>query len=156
MPLLLQAHFKKRLEKTQPLCTALFPAAAAVHQGLETVRRDNCLLVRQMVDQCLRKILIERDVPGAIAHAKGTIADLLQNKLDISLLVVTKSLAKSADDEGYKAKQAHVELAMRMRKRDPGSAPQMGDRVPYVIIQVRCAPAPNSNHQLDLNFVSSD
>jgi len=24
---------------------------------------------------------------------------------------------------------------MRMRKRDPGSAPQMGDRVPYVIIQ---------------------
>jgi DNA polymerase delta subunit 1 len=55
--------------------------------------------------------------------------------LDISLLVVTKSLAKSADDDGYKAKQAHVELAMRMRKRDAGSAPQMGDRVPYVIIQ---------------------
>ena len=35
----------------------------------------------------------------------------------------------------YKAKQAHVELAMRMKKRDPGTAPQMGDRVPYVIIQ---------------------
>ena len=24
---------------------------------------------------------------------------------------------------------------MRMRKRDPGTAPQMGDRVPYVICQ---------------------
>ena len=31
-------------------------------------------------------------------------------------------------------KQAHVELAARMKKRDAGSAPQMGDRVPYVII----------------------
>ena len=28
-------------------------------KGLETVRRDNCLLVRRMVDTCLRKILIE-------------------------------------------------------------------------------------------------
>ena len=29
-----------------------------------------------------------------------------------------------------------MELAMRMRKRDPGTAPNMGDRIPYVIIQV--------------------
>ena len=31
-------------------------------KGLETVRRDNCLLVRKLVDTCLRKILIERCV----------------------------------------------------------------------------------------------
>jgi len=104
-------------------------------KGLETVRRDNCLLVRRVVDTCLRKILIDRDVPSAIDYAKNTIADLLQNKLDISMLVISKSLAKSADDTGYTAKQAHVELAMRMKKRDPGSAPNVGDRVPYVIIQ---------------------
>jgi DNA polymerase delta subunit 1 len=30
-------------------------------KGLETVRRDNCLLVRTMIDTCLRKIIIERD-----------------------------------------------------------------------------------------------
>lgn len=88
-----------------------------------------------MVDTCLRKILIDRDVPGAIEFAKGTISDLLQNKMDISMLVITKSLGKSADDADYAAKQAHVELAMRMRKRDPGSAPNVGDRVAYVIIQ---------------------
>lgn len=34
----------------------------------------------------------------------------------------------------YTAKQAHVELAERMRRRDPGSAPRLGDRVPYVIV----------------------
>lgn len=71
----------------------------------------------------------------AIDYAKNTISDLLQNKMDISMLVITKSLGKSADDTDYTAKQAHVELAMRMRKRDPGSAPNVGDRVAYVIIQ---------------------
>lgn len=59
------------------------------------VRRDNCLLVRRVVDTCLRKILIERDVPGAIAYCKGVIAELLQNKMDISLLVITKVRAIS-------------------------------------------------------------
>jgi DNA polymerase delta subunit 1 len=73
---------------------------------------------------------------------KSEISDLLQNKMDISRLVITKSLNKGADyalglggkKEDYKIKQAHVELAARMKKRDAGSAPQMGDRVPYVII----------------------
>ena len=111
-------------------------------KGLETVRRDNCLLVRRVVETCLKKILIERDVQGAIDFTKKTISDLLQNKLDISMLVITKSLGKSADDAGYSAKQAHVELAMRMKKRDPGTAPQVGDRVAYVIIQsAKGAPA---------------
>jgi DNA polymerase delta subunit 1 len=45
------------------------------------------------------------------------ISELLQNKMDISLLVITKALGKSADESGYAAKQAHVELAMRMKKR---------------------------------------
>jgi len=35
----------------------------------------------------------------------------------------------------YAAKQAHVELAERMKKRDAGSAPALGDRVAYVIIK---------------------
>ena len=59
----------------------------------------------------------------------------MQNRVDISQLVITKQLSRSAED--YKAKQPHVELAERMRKRDAGSAPAMGDRVAYVIVQVR-------------------
>ena len=35
----------------------------------------------------------------------------------------------------YAGKQAHVELAERMRQRDAGSAPALGDRVAYVIIK---------------------
>lgn len=103
-------------------------------KGLETVRRDNCLLVRQLVDACLRKMIIDRNVPAALSHAKKIIGDLLQNKIDISLLVITKSLSKDTDSKEYKAKQAHAELAKKMRVRDPGNAPSVGDRVPYVIV----------------------
>ncbi|CAI7866926.1 unnamed protein product, partial [Closterium sp. NIES-54] len=100
-------------------------------KGIETVRRDNCLLVRQVVDECLRRILMERDIPGAVAYVKAVISDLLLNKLDLSLLVITKALTKGGDD--YAVKAAHVQLAERMRKRDPATAPGIGDRVAYVI-----------------------
>ncbi|KAK7098957.1 DNA polymerase delta catalytic subunit-like [Littorina saxatilis] len=101
-------------------------------KGIETVRRDNCPLVAQLINTCLQLLLIDRDPDGATEHAKQTISDLLCNRIDISQLVITKELAKT--DQEYAAKQAHVELAHRMRKRDAGSAPQLGDRVPYVII----------------------
>ena len=41
----------------------------------------------------------------------------------------------NADHVDYAAKQAHVELAERMKQRDAGSAPALGDRVAYVIIK---------------------
>ncbi|KAM4534907.1 DNA polymerase delta catalytic subunit [Fundulus diaphanus] len=102
-------------------------------KGIETVRRDNCPLVANLINTCLQKILIDRDPQGAVDHAKEVISDLLCNRIDISQLVITKELTRTAQE--YAGKQAHVELAERMRKRDAGSAPNMGDRVPYVIIK---------------------
>ncbi|KAG0143234.1 hypothetical protein CROQUDRAFT_673057 [Cronartium quercuum f. sp. fusiforme G11] len=100
-------------------------------KGIETVRRDNCRLVQTVIETCLKKMLIDRDVRGAEDYTKQVISDLLQNRVDLSQLVITKALAKS----NYAAKQAHVELAKRMKKRDAGSAPALGDRVAYVIIK---------------------
>ncbi|CAH7683178.1 DNA polymerase delta subunit 1 [Phakopsora pachyrhizi] len=100
-------------------------------KGIETVRRDNCRLVQTVIETCLKKMLVERDVKGAEDYTKQIISDLLQNRVDLSQLVITKALAKS----DYAAKQAHVELAKRMKKRDAGSAPALGDRVAYVIIK---------------------
>lgn len=100
-------------------------------KGIETVRRDNCRLVQTVIDTSLRKMLIDRDVVGAEEYVKRTIQDLLQNKVDMSQLVITKALSKA----DYAGKQAHVELAERMRKRDAGSAPALGDRVAYVIVK---------------------
>lgn len=101
-------------------------------KGIETVRRDNCTLVANLIDVCLQKILMDRDPEGAKRHAQRVISDLLCNRIDISHLVITKELTKN--DGEYGSKQAHVELANRMKKRDPAGAPKLGDRVPYVII----------------------
>lgn len=59
---------------------------------------------------------------------------MLCNHIDISQLVITKALSKTREE--YDGRQAHAELAERMRQRDAGSAPTLGDRVAYVIIQV--------------------
>ncbi|KAK6205269.1 DNA polymerase delta catalytic subunit [Scheffersomyces amazonensis] len=99
-------------------------------KGIETVRRDNCRLVQNVITKVLEFILEERDVDKACRFVKQTIADLLQNRVDLSQLVITKAYSK----HDYAGKQAHVELAERMKKRDAGSAPALGDRVAYVII----------------------
>ncbi|XP_058715720.1 DNA polymerase delta catalytic subunit [Poecile atricapillus] len=101
-------------------------------KGLEAVRRDNCPLAANLVTACLRRILLHRDPMGAVAHAQEVISDLLCNRIDISQLVITKELTRAAS--AYSAPQAHVALAERLRRRDPGSAPSLGDRVPYVIV----------------------
>lgn len=100
-------------------------------KGIETVRRDNCRLVQIVIETVLKKILMDRDLEGAQDYVRETISNLLQNKVDLSMLVITKALSKS----DYTAKQAHVELAERMKKRDAGSAPALGDRVAYVIVK---------------------
>jgi DNA polymerase delta subunit 1 len=83
-------------------------------KGIETVRRDNSLLVKNLVTECFHKILIDRNIPGAVQFVKNTIADPLMNPMDFSLLVITKGLTKSGED--YANKSAHVELAERMGK----------------------------------------
>ena len=96
-------------------------------KGIETVRRDNCLMVRQVIETCLEKILIHRNPKGAISYVKNTISDLLMNKLDMSLLVITKSLSQAPED--YAVNAPHVELAKKMAVRDPVTAPVVGDRM---------------------------
>jgi len=109
-------------------------------KGIETVRRDNCPLVKEVVNNVLKKFLIERSYEGAIDYCKSVISDLLQNRIDLSMLVISKGLGKKMKSETkvegqYQVKAAHVELAERMRKRDAASAPSQGDRVAYVMIR---------------------
>lgn len=85
-------------------------------------------------------MLIKSDSEAAINYCKGMISDLLQNRIDLSLLVITKGLGQRIEDkegkEGkYANKQAHVELAQKMRQRDEASAPSVGDRVAYVMVK---------------------
>lgn len=77
-------------------------------------------------------MLEERDPQGAIDAAKKVVSDLLQLKVPIEDLVISKAYSKPASE--YAATQAHIVLAEKMQSRDPATAPQMGDRIPYVMI----------------------
>ena len=81
-------------------------------KGIETVRRDNCRLVQNVIETILQKILRERDVEGAQEYVKNIISKLVRNQIDMSQLVITKALSRSE----YAREQAHVELAERMRR----------------------------------------
>ncbi|KAL0265845.1 UNVERIFIED_CONTAM: hypothetical protein PYX00_011563 [Menopon gallinae] len=102
-------------------------------KGIETVRRDNCELVKHIIENSLNYILWEKNVEKAKQFVKDTIRDLYLDRIDMSRLVISKSITKS--EAKYQARQAHIELAEKMRKRDPNSAPGLGDRVAYVIVK---------------------
>lgn len=97
-------------------------------KGLASVRRDSCPLVSIVMNKVLKRILIQRDVDGALAFVKKTIDDILHNKADISKLIISKTLAPN-----YTNPQPHAVLTERMKKRD-GVGPNVGDRVDYVIM----------------------
>jgi hypothetical protein len=56
---------------------------------------------------------------------------VLDNKVPLDKFVVSKSLR---DDYKNPDQIAHRVLADRMASRDPGTAPKVGDRVPYIYI----------------------
>ena len=101
-------------------------------KGVESVRRDNCQMVSDAVKIITDILMIEKDTIKAIEYAKQLVSDVLQYKIDMSKLVITKAYTKKAEE--YKSKQAHVELVKRIQLRTPDQAPQIGDRIPYVII----------------------
>jgi len=55
------------------------------------------------------------------------ISDLFLNKLDLSMLIISKSLDNV---QGYQKKFPHTEVADKMYSRDKINAPRIGDRVP--------------------------
>jgi len=100
-------------------------------KGIETIRRDWCDLTSKTLFSILNILLKEQDTKKALNHVKDVIIQLEKNQVPIEDLVVTKSVSKSLKD--YKGVQPHVELVKKIKKRSPATAPEIGDRVGFVI-----------------------
>ena len=104
--------------------------------GIVLKRRDNANIVKIIYGGIINIILNEKDdnIRKSLKFLHESLDKLANGEYPIEELVVTKTLRAF-----YKnPKQiAHKVLADRMKKRDPGSAPQSNDRVPYVYIQVK-------------------
>jgi DNA polymerase delta subunit 1 len=64
-------------------------------KGFESVRRDNCYLIREMLENILDLLLCKNDTDGIAVYVKKIIGNLVQNKIDISKLVITKAISKN-------------------------------------------------------------
>ncbi|MEM7813575.1 MAG: DNA polymerase domain-containing protein [Candidatus Aenigmatarchaeota archaeon] len=102
-------------------------------RGIETVRRDWCPLVGELMTEVLSVLLKERDVRKATRRVQETIAQLSAGKIPLEKLTIVKGVTRSLD--AYDGIQPHVELAKKMQRRDPATSPKVGDRVGYVIVR---------------------
>lgn len=99
-------------------------------KGLQVVRRDNCPYVREVCKKILGHILEANDPLPAIQEARKAAKDLLDGKVPMEKLTLSKQLAAE-----YKVKMAHAAVRDKIRERAPGSEPQQGDRVQFVIVE---------------------
>jgi len=100
-------------------------------KGLQVVRRDTCMYVRGVLKQLLNLVLNSEDPRPAIEYARASAKALLKGKVDPKELTMSKQLGAE-----YKTRVPHVEVRDKIRKRAPGSEPQNGDRVAFLITKV--------------------
>ena len=99
-------------------------------KGLQVVRRDSCAYVRETLKKLLEMILESDDPRPPVDFVKEACKQLKSGDVPMEKLLLSKQLASN-----YKSRMPHVEVRDKIRKRAPGSEPQQGDRVPFVIIQ---------------------
>ena len=116
-------------------------------KGLQVVRRDNTPFVREVCKELLDVILESKNPEGAITLARKRAVELLDGRVPNDKLVLSQKLADAyksclKDDAGNKIVSTdgenvnlpHVSVVRKMREREPGSEPQSGDRVQFVLI----------------------
>jgi DNA polymerase delta subunit 1 len=100
--------------------------------------------VREVCKELLDVVLDSSgtDAPKALARKRAV--ELLEGDVPNEKLILSQSLSDSykvkgksvsiTGDEIVDINQAHVQVVRKMRERQPGSEPQSGDRVPYILI----------------------
>lgn len=99
--------------------------------GIVLKRRDNAPIVKTIYGGVIDIILNKRNVEDSKEFFHNSIKDLLDGKVDLGELVISKTVKT---DYANPNQIAHKVLADRMGERDPGNKPQSNDRIPYCYI----------------------
>ena len=102
-------------------------------KGLQLVRRDNIPFVREVSKEVLNIILESKNPEAAKNLAHSRAIELLDGRVPMEKLILSQKLA-----DKYKSNNLpHVRVRDKIRSREPGSEPQSGDRVQFVIIETK-------------------
>ena len=97
--------------------------------GIVLKRRDNAPIVKDIYGGVIDILMKDKNVEKAAKFLKESVNHILDGKYPMEKFIITKSLRS-----GYKNPNqiAHKVLADRIGRRDPGSKPSVGDRIPFV------------------------
>jgi hypothetical protein len=97
--------------------------------GICLKRRDSAPIVKDIYGGVIDILMKEQNIQKAIEFLKQSLQDLVDERVPMDKLIITKSLRS-----GYKNPKAiaHKVLADRIAARDPGNKPTSGDRIPFV------------------------
>ena len=132
-------------------------------KGLQVVRRDNTPHVREVCKELLDVILTSSDRGPPKELAKERAIELLSGDIPNGKLILSQGLSDSYKVNGEPVSitssriddinQAHVQVVRKMRERKPGSEPQSGDRVPYILTKTDNPKAKAFEKSEDPNYV---
>lgn len=108
------------------------------HKGLDIVRRDWSQLAAEAGKFILTQILSEQTADERLEsiqnHLNKLKDDLVNGKMPLSLLTITKQLTKNPNEYADKNAQPHVQVAMRLNVKNSRRF-KKGDIVPYIICE---------------------
>ena len=112
--------------------------------GIVLKRRDNAAIVKEICGGIIDYLINKRSPQGAKDHLRNCLEKMFNGEYDIKYFLQSRTLKLK---ESYKdwTKIAHVYLADKIAKRDPGNVPQSGDRIEFAVIKV---PAPEKGVKL--------
>ncbi len=116
--------------------------------GIVLKRRDNAPIVKEIFGSVIDTLIKQKNIESMLNVIKKMIIDVLSGNYSLDKFIITKTLKKN-----YKNPKsiAHKVLADRIAKREPGNAPQVNDRIPFVYIINKKAMKEKKILQGDLN-----
>ena len=100
-------------------------------RGFESVRRDWCLLSREVQNKVLSMVLEDGNDLRAVRYVKGVIKKLKNREVELDKLIIKTGLKRPVND--YKSMGPHVLIAKRMEKL--GMPVNVGMLVEYFIAE---------------------
>ena len=105
------------------------------YNGIVLKRRDNAPIVKEICGGIINCLINDKDPQKAKKYTNTCLKNMFDGKYDIKYFLTSKTL-KMKESYANWTSQAHVVLADRIEKRDPGNCPQSGDRIPFAYVLI--------------------
>ena len=103
--------------------------------GIVLKRRDNAAIVKEICGGIIDYLINKRSPEGAKQYTRKCLENMFKGEYDIKYFLQSRTLKLKESYKDWK-KIAHVYLAEKIAKRDPGNTPQSGDRIEFAVIKV--------------------